>query len=75
MFDFHLHSSLSFDSDCRTHITYDMLENFGVDSVKITKQEEGKYSITFAKIGSYDEFMGINSDAGDDVDEDDDSED
>lgn len=58
-----------------THITYDMLENFGVDSVKITKQEEGKYSITFAKIGSYDEFMGINSDAGDDVDEDDDSED
>ena len=52
-----------------------MLENFGVDSVKIAKQSDNKYSITFAKIGSYDEFMGTNSDAGEDIDEDDDSED
>lgn len=54
-------------------ITYDMLEKFGIDSVKIMKKD-GFYSIAFAKIGSYDEFMNKNSDAGEN-DEDDDSDD
>lgn len=44
-----------------THITYDLLEKYGIDSVEITKNGEDDYSINFAKIGSYEQFMGEDS--------------
>lgn len=53
-------------------ITYQMLEKYGIDSVRIEKVAEGEYKIDFAKIGSYERFMGI---ARDDVDLDGDDED
>lgn len=37
-------------------LTYDRLEELGIDSVVIYKEENNTYSIDFAKIGSYDEF-------------------
>lgn len=37
-------------------VTYEMLEKFGVDSVVFTKQSEGKYTIDFAEIGTYERF-------------------
>lgn len=45
-------------------ITYEMLEKYGIDSVIIQKMKNIKdekvyYLINFAKIGSYEEFMGI----------------
>ena len=40
-------------------ITYEMLEKYGIDSVKITKEKDGVYSINFAKIGSYENFMNL----------------
>lgn len=40
----------------KTLVTYDMLENIGIDSVKITKLSEDRFRIDFAKIGSYDKF-------------------
>lgn len=40
-------------------ITYEMLEKFGIDSVKFTKDKTtNKYSIDFAKTDSYENFMG-----------------
>ncbi len=42
-------------------ITYEMLEKYGIDAVEITKNSEDKYSINFAKIGSYEQFMGEDS--------------
>lgn len=42
-------------------ITYEMLEKYGIDAVEITKNNEDKYSINFAKIGSYEQFMGEDS--------------
>lgn len=39
-------------------LTYDMFEKVGVDSVLIQKINNGLYSIDFAKINSYEEFMG-----------------
>lgn len=38
-------------------ITYEMLEKYGIDAVEITKNSEDKYSINFAKIGSYEQFI------------------
>lgn len=38
-------------------LTYQRLEEIGVDSVVVWKEEEGKYGIEFAEIGSYDKFM------------------
>lgn len=38
-----------------------MLEKYGIDAVEITKNSEDKYSINFAKIGSYEQFMGEDS--------------
>lgn len=38
-------------------ITYDMLEDLGIDSVRIEKIEELKYKISFAKVGTYEEFI------------------
>ncbi len=37
--------------------TYGDLEKVGVDSVRITKFQEGKYSIDFAKLDSYEDFI------------------
>lgn len=37
-------------------LTYDRLEELGIDSVVIYKEENNTYSIDFTKIGSYDEF-------------------
>lgn len=42
----------------RIPITYDMLEKYGIDAVEIAKNGEDDYSINFAKIGSYEQFMG-----------------
>lgn len=39
-----------------TVVTYEHLEKFGVDSVIFTKHEEGKYSIDFAPLGTYESF-------------------
>lgn len=40
-----------------TVVTYDMLEKFGIDSVIFTKLEDGKYSINFSDIGTYEDFI------------------
>jgi hypothetical protein len=39
-----------------TVLTYDMLLEYGIDSVIFTKHSEGKYSIDFAEIGTYERF-------------------
>ncbi|MDO4425218.1 MAG: NgoFVII family restriction endonuclease [Planctomycetia bacterium] len=39
-------------------LTYEMLERLGIDSVVIEKISEERYRINFAKIGSYEKFMG-----------------
>ena len=39
-------------------VTYDMFERVGVDSVFVQKKKPNFYTIDFAKIGSYEEFMG-----------------
>lgn len=41
-----------------TPITYEILEKYGIDSVEITKNGEDDYSINFARIGSYEAFIG-----------------
>ncbi len=40
-----------------TVVTYDMLEDLGIDSVKIDKIDELKYKISFVQVGSYEEFI------------------
>lgn len=51
-------------------LTYEKLESLGIDSVVIYKQGEGKYSIDFARIGSYDQFIADNDELeNDDSDE------
>jgi len=47
-----------FKTYAKTPITYDILEKYGIDAVEITKNDEEDYSINFAKIGSYEQFMG-----------------
>lgn len=39
-----------------TVLTYEMLEEIGIDSVEITKTGSGKFEIRFLELGSYDEF-------------------
>ena len=39
-----------------TKLTYEMLLEYGIDSVIFTKHSEGKYSIEFAEIGTYEKF-------------------
>ncbi len=34
-----------------------MLEDLGIDSVKIDKIDELKYKISFVQVGSYEEFI------------------
>lgn len=41
-------------------VTYDMLQIFGIDSVMFTKLDEGKYSIDFCPLGTYESFYGLN---------------
>ena len=43
-------------------LTYEMFERIGIDSVLIEKINERQYRINFAKIGSYEEFMGATQD-------------
>lgn len=38
-------------------VTYEMLQDLGVDSVRIDKIDNTKYEINFATIGSYDKFI------------------
>ena len=40
-------------------VTYDMLKVFGVDSVMFTKISEGKYTVDFCELGTYEAFYGI----------------
>lgn len=41
-------------------LTYQKLEEIGLDSVVIYKTEDGRYDIDFTKIGSYEEFKNQN---------------
>jgi hypothetical protein len=41
-------------------LTYERLEELGLDSVIIYKEENGEYKIDFTQIGSYDEFYNEN---------------
>lgn len=41
-----------------TIVTYEILEQFGVDSVVFTKNSELDYSIDFSRIGTYEKFYG-----------------
>lgn len=55
-------------------LTYERLERIGLDSVVIYKISEGKYSIDFTKIGSYEDFMGdVEEEKGGDLDSEDES--
>jgi hypothetical protein len=45
-------------------LTYEKLEEIGLDSVVIYKTENGKYEIDFTKIGSYEEFSVKNNPKG-----------
>ena len=49
-------------------ITYEMLEKYGIDAVEITKKGENNYAINFAKIDSYEHFMGENTDDDNELD-------
>lgn len=42
-------------------LTYQKLQDIGLDSVVIYKESEGNYRIDFAKIGSYEEFSADNA--------------
>ncbi len=39
-----------------TLVTYDMLQLFGIDSVRIDKISDGEYEINFSEVGSYEIF-------------------
>lgn len=48
-------------------VTYDMLKIYGVDSVMFIKLGEGKYSVDFCRLGTYEKFYGLRDvDAEDD---------
>lgn len=44
-----------------TIVTYDMLCEFGIDSVLFTKLEDGKYSIDFCPMGTYENMYDENN--------------
>lgn len=51
-----------------TQITYEMLKEYGIDSVMFTKLDEGKYSIDFCELGTYEKVYGLEDiDAKNDV--------
>lgn len=41
-------------------LTYDRLESLGIDSVSITKDNNGEFYIDFMKLGTYDKFVEEN---------------
>jgi hypothetical protein len=45
----------------RELLTYDKLEEIGLDSVVIYKTDDGKYDIDFTRIGSYEDFLAKQS--------------
>lgn len=42
-----------------TVVTYDLLKEFNIDSVIFTKLDDGKYSIDFCPLGTYEKFYGL----------------
>lgn len=52
-----------FELQENTLVTYEMLELFGVDSVVFTKHSDLEFSIDFAEIGTYEEFIENGSDS------------
>ena len=50
----------------RELLTYEKLRRIGLDSVVIYKADEGKYDIDFTKTGSYEKFMGVNTEVDED---------
>lgn len=42
-------------------VTYDMLETIGIDSVEISKIDDGHYDIDFRELGTYEEFEEDNN--------------
>jgi hypothetical protein len=51
-------------------LTYQKLEEIGLDSVIVTKIGDGKYKIDFAKIGEFERFKELNNRITDDEEED-----
>ena len=49
-----------FELPVGTPVTYDMLRVFNVDCVVFTKISDGKYSINFGTLGTYEKFYGLN---------------
>lgn len=41
-----------------TLVTYEMLVQFGIDSVLFTKLDDTKYKVEFCPIGTYEKFYG-----------------
>lgn len=39
-------------------VTTEILDNIGIDSVKLSKMKDGSFRLDFLKKGSYEEFMG-----------------
>ena len=42
-----------------TLITYELLKEYGIDSVVFTRLDKGKYSIDFGELGTYERFYGL----------------
>ena len=42
-------------------VSREMLNRVGIDSVEITKKDSNEYELSLRKLGSFDEFVGMNS--------------
>lgn len=42
-----------------TQVTYEMLREFNVDSVVFTRMEDGRYTVDFGKLGTYERFYNL----------------
>ena len=40
-------------------VTYEMLEEIGIDSVQLNKFEDGTYEINFRKLGTYETYCQL----------------
>ena len=40
-------------------ITYELLKEYGIDSVVFTRLDKGKYAIDFGELGTYEKFYGL----------------
>ena len=49
-----------FELEEGTLVTYEMLKEFGIDSVIFTKLGECEYSIDFCSLGTYEKFYGLD---------------